>query len=48
VFAALIHRNFLNTTRNPMLLKSKVFQTMFLSLFVGGIYFDIRSNGKYN
>jgi hypothetical protein len=42
VFGALIHRNFLNTTRNPMLLRSKVFQTIFLSIFVGGIYFDIR------
>jgi hypothetical protein len=47
VFGALIHRNFLNTTRNPMLLRSKVFQTIFLSIFVGGIYFDIRSNGPY-
>lgn len=47
VFGALIHRNLLNTARNPMLLRSKVFQTIFLSLFVGGIYFDIGKNGPY-
>jgi len=47
VFGALMHRNVLNTTRNPMLLKSKILQSIFLSLFVGGIYFDVRSNGPY-
>jgi hypothetical protein len=38
---ALAHRNVLNTIRNPMLLKAKIFQTIFMALFVGGIYFYI-------
>lgn len=39
--SALTHRSVLNTIRNPMLMKSKVFQSIFMALFVGGIYFDI-------
>lgn len=38
---ALVNRSVLNTIRNPMLLKSKLFQSIFMALFVGGIYFDI-------
>ena len=39
--SALIYRNILNSKRNPLLLQSKVLQGIFISLFVGGIYFDI-------
>ncbi len=37
----MIYRNFLNIIRNPMLFKSKLFQTIFMALFVGGLFFDI-------
>ena len=37
---ALAHRNVLNTVRNPLLLKSKLFQGIFLSLFAGGLFFQ--------
>jgi hypothetical protein len=40
-FKALLYRNVLNAIRNPMLLKSKIFQGIFIALFVGGMYFDI-------
>jgi hypothetical protein len=36
-----------NTTRNPLLLRAKLFQTIFTALFVGGVYFDLRSKGPY-
>lgn len=38
---ALTYRSVLNTIRNPMLLKAKVFQSIFMALLVGGIFFDI-------
>lgn len=38
---ALTHRSILNTFRNPMLMKSKFFQSIFMALFVGGLFFDI-------
>lgn len=37
---ALIHRSTINTIRNPMLLKSKIFQSIFMALFVGGLFFN--------
>ena len=36
-----MERNVKNTIRNPMLLKSKLFQGIFLALFTGGMYFNI-------
>ena len=41
----LIERNLLNVVRNPMLLRSKVFQGIFIALFAGGLYFGI---GKHD
>jgi hypothetical protein len=38
---ALTKRAFTNTVRNPMLIKSKVFQGIFMALFIGGLFFDI-------
>jgi hypothetical protein len=46
--SALVHRNILNTIRNPMLIKSKIFQGMFLALFIGGIFFDIGTRDYTN
>lgn len=40
-FSALVYRNFLNIIRNPMLFKSKLMQSIFMAVFVGGIFFDI-------
>lgn len=37
----LVQRNILNIVRNPMLLRSKVFQGIFISLFIGGLFFGI-------
>ena len=34
-----MHRNILNTVRNPLLLKAKLSQSIFIALFLGGIYF---------
>lgn len=39
--SALVHRAFLNTVRNPMLVRSKIIQGIFMSLFIGGLFFDI-------
>ncbi len=37
-------RNFKNMMRNPMLLKSKLLQGIFIALFVGGMYFNMGKN----
>lgn len=42
--SALTHRSVLNTLRNPMLLRSKFFQSIFMALYVGGLFFDIGTN----
>lgn len=39
--SALIHRNTINSIRNPMLLKAKFIQGIFMSLFIGGIFWMI-------
>ncbi len=31
----------MNVTRNPMLIRSKIIQGIFIAIFVGGLYFDI-------
>ncbi len=36
-----MYRNLCNMIRNPKILRSKVFQTIFIGLFVGGLFFDI-------
>jgi len=38
---ALIFRSLINTLRNPILLRSKILQSIFMALFVGGLFFDI-------
>lgn len=38
---ALTHRSVVNTIRNPMLFKAKILQSIFMALFVGGLYFNI-------
>lgn len=41
---ALIRRDILNILRNPILLRSRIFQTIFLGLFLGGLYFNVGRN----
>lgn len=48
VLSALVHRSLLNTIRNPMLLKSKFFQSIFTALFIGGLFFGIGTNDYTN
>ena len=38
---ALIQRSIINTYRDPMLFKAKLFQSIFMALIIGGIYFDV-------
>lgn len=40
MYGALLKRNFMNTVRNPLLMKAKVLQGVFLSLLAGGLFFD--------
>jgi hypothetical protein len=42
--SALVHRNSLNSLRNPMLSQTKIIQGVFLSLFFGGMYFNLGQN----
>ena len=44
ILSALVHRNGLNSLRNPMLSQTKLIQGVFLSLFYGGMYFKMGSN----
>lgn len=41
---AIIKRDFLNTARNPMVVKSRIFSSIILGLFVGGVYWKIGHN----
>lgn len=40
-FAVLITRGWRNILRNPMLFKVKIFQTLFVSLLIGSIYWRL-------
>jgi hypothetical protein len=46
--SALVHRNVINTIRNPILLKSKIFQGLFLAVYSGGIFFGIGTRDYTN
>jgi len=37
---ALTQRSLLNTMRNPLLIRAKFFQALFMALFIGGLYFN--------
>ena len=41
---AIIKRDFLNTVRNPMVVKSRILSSIILGLFVGGVYWKIGHN----
>lgn len=37
----LIYRSFLNTMRNPNLFRAKIFKSIFIALFIGGVFFGL-------
>ncbi len=39
-FNELLKRDLINTVRNPMILKSRIFQSIFLAIYTGGLYFN--------
>lgn len=41
---AIMKRDFLNTVRNPMVVKSRIMMSIILGLFVGGVYWKIGSD----
>jgi hypothetical protein len=41
VYKTLIYRDYINILRNPLLVKARFFQTIFMSLFGGGVFFAI-------
>lgn len=41
---AIMKRDFLNTVRNPMVVKSRILSSIILGLFVGGVYWKIGHN----
>lgn len=41
---AIVKRDFLNTARNPMVVKARFIQSIILGLFVGGVYWRISRN----
>lgn len=40
-YKTLIHRDFINIVRNPLLIKARIFQTLFMAVFAGGIFFGV-------
>jgi ATP-binding cassette, subfamily G (WHITE), eye pigment precursor transporter len=40
IFTTLMRRDFLNILRNPMLFKSRLFQYVFLGVYIGGLFFS--------
>jgi ABC-type multidrug transport system permease subunit len=39
-FGELLRRDVINIFRNPMIFKSRVFQSIFLAVYIGGLYFN--------
>jgi len=38
-FGTLLKRDWVNAVRNPLIIKSRVFQTIFLAIYTGGLFF---------
>lgn len=41
----LLERDYLNTLRNPLVMKVRIIQLIFMAVFTGGLYFDA---GRYD
>lgn len=41
---AIMKRDFMNTARNPMVVRARFLMSILLGLFVGGVYWKISSN----
>lgn len=44
---AILKRDVLNMMRNPLVIKARIMQTIFLGLFVGGVYFGTDKRDQY-
>ena len=44
---AVLKRDVINTIKNPLVIKARIIQTIFLGLFVGGVYFDTDKRNEY-
>ena len=40
MFCTLVNRDFINITRNPMLFKSRLIQSIVTGIYIGGVFFD--------
>ena len=43
-YSVLLKRDVLNTIRNPMIVKSRIFMTLSMSIYTGGLYFNAARN----
>jgi hypothetical protein len=46
-YLTLLSRDAKNILRNPLLIKSRFFQTIFLAVYSSGVFFNITSDGNY-
>ena len=44
-YKVLLGRDFKNVIRNPLLIKSRIFQTIFISIYIAGAYYKF--SGDY-
>lgn len=43
-YSALLYRDFINIVRNPLLVKARFFQTIFMAVYAGGLFFGVGRN----
>lgn len=43
-YKSLIGRDFINIVRNPLLVKARFFQTIFMAIYAGGLFFGVAQN----
>ena len=43
----ILKKDVINVLRNPLILQAKVFQSIFMGLFVGGVYFALDQRNQY-
>ncbi len=46
-YSELVRRDFRNVVRNPLLAKSRFFQTTALYIYVGGLFYNLTNDGQY-
>jgi hypothetical protein len=43
-YSTLLKRDYINIVRNPLLLKSRLVQTLIISIFAGGLYYGFKED----